>query len=89
MTAMSAKENRSLRQELEDVRDELRGLAGEVRVKMHLAGMEAKDAWGDLQPKLADYEQRIEAVTREVASELREIGDDLKTELEKLRARIG
>lgn len=89
MTAMSAKENRSLKQELDEVRDELRGLAGDIRVKVHLAGMEAKDAWGELQPRLEDYERRIEAVSRDVTSELRDIGKDLRKQLEKLRARLG
>lgn len=89
MTAMSVEEHSSVRQDLVGVRDDLRGLAGEVRVKIHLAGMEAKDAWSELQPKLADYERRIESVTRDVATELRKIGNDLKGELERLRARIG
>lgn len=86
--AMSAEENRTVRQEIEAIREDLQGLAGEIRVKMHLAGMEAKDAWQELQPKLADYERRVESKSREVGRELEAIGRDLKSELEKLRRRI-
>lgn len=89
MTAKSADENRSLRQELDQVRNDLQGVAEEVRVKVHLAGMEAKDAWAELQPKLDEYERRLATVSRDVGHELRDIGRDLKAQLEKLRKRIG
>ena len=89
MAAMSEQEHRTLRQELEAVRDDLKGVADEIRVKLHLAEMDAKDAWSELQPKLENYEKRIEGVSKEVVHELRGIGEDLKSELEKLRKRIG
>ena len=88
MSAMSADENRSVRQELEAVRDELRGIADEVRLKLHLAEMDAKDAWSELQPKLKDYEQRIAEASNDVAAELRAFGGELRVQLQKLRKRL-
>ena len=39
---------------------ELRKLRDEIRVQLHLAGMEAKSFWEGVEPKLADVEQKLE-----------------------------
>jgi hypothetical protein len=52
--------------------DTLRRMADEIRVKIHLAGMEAKDAWNELEPKLRGLEQRAETATTDVLDDLRE-----------------
>jgi hypothetical protein len=41
--------------------DDVRRLADEVRVKMHLAGMELKDKWKTLEPQLQDVEAKMKA----------------------------
>jgi len=42
---MSADEaDKTLKQDLEDTREDLKRTADEIRVKLHLAGMDAKDA---------------------------------------------
>jgi hypothetical protein len=41
--------------------NESRTLRDEARLKIHLASMEARDAWGRIEPKLLDAER--EAVT--------------------------
>ena len=61
--------------------DTLRRMADEIRVKIHLAGMEAKDAWNELEPKLRGLEQRAEAATSDVL-------DDLRERLSKLLERV-
>lgn len=61
--------------------DHLRRMADEVRVKIHLAGMEAKDAWNELEPKLRELEHRAEAATSDVL-------DDLRERLSKLLERV-
>jgi len=61
--------------------DELRRIADEIGLKIHLAGMDARDRWHALQPRLAELEQSISsagkragsAIDREIAS----IGDAL------------
>jgi hypothetical protein len=56
--------------------DELRTMRDEIRVRLHLAGMEAKDTWNrDLEPRFFTLEKRLE----------RDVGDAAKTALEDLR----
>ena len=49
-----------LKQEVERGLDEMRRLRDEVRVQLHLAGMEAKDAWYALEPRLEAAEKQVE-----------------------------
>ena len=39
--------------------DEVRRLADELELKIHLAGMEARDRWRLLQPRLSDLEKSM------------------------------
>ncbi|HRC57696.1 MAG TPA: hypothetical protein PKU97_17295 [Kofleriaceae bacterium] len=41
--------------------NDVRRLAEEVRVKVHLAGMDLKDRWKDLEPELHDFEEKVRA----------------------------
>ena len=72
---MSAEEaDKSLKQDLEDTRDDLKRMADEIRVKLHLAGLDAKDAWEEIQPRLKDFEKRFDAKADEVGEELKALG---------------
>lgn len=64
---------------------ELLRLADEVRLQLHLGGMEAKDAWHSLEPKLSRFDAMASAVGDEVARELKVLGRELKEDLCKLR----
>jgi hypothetical protein len=68
--------------------DEVRRIADELELKIHLAGMDARDRWRDLEPRLAEIEKSItgagkrasDVVERELASvgaALRRLRDDL------------
>jgi len=68
--------------------DDVRRMADELELKIHLAGMEARDRWHELQPRLAKIEQSIaragtrtsEAVEEELASiaaAVKRLRDDL------------
>jgi hypothetical protein len=76
------------KQDLAKARTELRGMADELRLKIHLAGMEAKDAWNKLEPKLLDFEKRAENAAQATAHELREVGKDLKQRIQKIRESV-
>lgn len=96
MPAMSADENRSFVEELEALGTDIRQSADEVRVQIHLAGMDAKDAWEQLQPRVEEFDRHVVKAARELASEakaagseLQEAGKTLRAELQKLRDRIG
>lgn len=53
-TTDTAKE---LKMRINDALKVLRRLRDEIQVEMHLAGMEAKDRWHALEPKLAEAEK--------------------------------
>jgi hypothetical protein len=52
-----------LKAELDKSIEMLKTLRGEIRVKLHLAGMEAKDRWNKLQPTLDAAEQAAKDAT--------------------------
>ena len=62
---------------MRNVLAELRKLRDEIRVQVHLGGMDAKKAWDELEPKLADADRMAENATeeayREVVATLRKL----------------
>ena len=86
---MSAEEaDKTIKQDLEDTRNDLKRAADEIRVKMHLAGMDAKDAWDDIQPRLEDFERRFDSKADEVSEELKALGSDIKQRLLNIKAKL-
>lgn len=86
---MSAQDaDKTLKQELQDTRDDLQRMADEIKVKLHLAGMDAKDAWNEIQPRLEDFEQRFDAKADEVGEELKALGNDIKQRLLNIKNKI-
>jgi hypothetical protein len=85
---MSTDKKTTLRQEFEKHRDELRQMADEIRVKLNLAGKEAKQAWQQIEPQLADFERKVDEVTSELAADFKRAGGELRKQLTKLRDRL-
>jgi len=86
---MSADEaNKTLKQDLQETRDDLRRAADEIKVKLHLASMDAKDAWDEIQPRIADFEQRFDAKADEVGEELKALGQEIKQRLANIKAKL-
>lgn len=78
--------NDRLSGELKTAYGELRTLAEEIRVQLHLAGMDAKDAWNrDLEPRLYSLEQRVES---EVSSATQQAVHELREAMSSFRARL-
>jgi len=87
---MSADEaNKTLKQDLQETRDDLKRTADEIKVKLHLAGMDAKDAWDEIQPRIADFEQRFDAKADEVGEELKALGQEIKQRLANIKSKLG
>jgi len=68
--------------------DEVRQIADELELKIHLAGMDARDRWHALQPRMAQLEQTLassskragEVIERElsaIGAALRKLRDDV------------
>ena len=77
-----------LRAEIQEARDELRQTADEIRLKLHLAGMDAKDAWNNLQPRIHEFERRFEQTTDVVEDELKAMGQDIVKHMRAIRDQL-
>lgn len=69
---------------------ELRRIADELELKIHLASMDARDRWQVLKPRLAEVEKQLahtgECATKVVQDELAAIGKVLHKLREDLKA---
>lgn len=59
----------------------LQQLRDEIRLKLHLASMDAKDEWDRLEPQVEHALSTIDSVARETV-------DDLKKRMTELRIRL-
>lgn len=64
---------------------DLRQLRDEVRLKLHLAGMDARSAWEKLEPSIAALEQEFEQKSEVVAQSLHDTVLALRARLRALR----
>ncbi len=86
---MSAEEaDKSLKQDIEDTRADLKRMADEIKVKLHLASMDAKDAWNEIQPRLEDFEKRFDAKADDVGEELKALGGEIKQRLLNIKKKL-
>ena len=74
----------NVRRELKETVNQLRTLRDEAKLKIHLAGMDARDAWDRLQPKIEEAERAAEHGTvaalesvQQTAKKLRELAGSL------------
>jgi hypothetical protein len=73
-----------LKKELAKGVTRLQTLRDEVRVRLHLAGMDLKDQWNKLEPHLEEVEKKAE----EVSDDARTAVAEAVKKLEKLRASL-
>ena len=86
---MSADEaEKTMKQELEETRNDVQRVADEIKLKLHLAGMDAKDAWEELEPKIAEFEQQFDAKAGEVGEELKALGSEIKQRLLNIKDKL-
>jgi hypothetical protein len=72
----------------EDALDDLRTMRDEIRVKLHLAGMDAKDAFAKLEPRLNEVEREVAKGGDAVADALDKTVDELGASFRKLRDQL-
>lgn len=68
--------------------NDLRQMADEIRVQLHLGGMEAKDAWAKFEPKLHAFEQKFERAAEDAGDDLDELAAVLRKEMQKIKDRL-
>ena len=89
----------SIRDELKQLSEKVKTYRDEAKVRMHLAGQEAKDEWNDLEKDWERFRTRLDGLwkdaedaSKEVSGDLREKteewGENLKSAYENLRNRL-
>lgn len=64
--------NARVEQGMKERLEQLKMLRDEIRLDLHLAGMDLKDRWRELEPKVLEAERRAEEVGIRVLDELME-----------------
>ncbi len=73
-----------LKEEIQKSVGLIRTLRDEVRLKLHLAGMDVKEEWRQLEPELADIERAANNLTEAT----RTAASDVVKRLSKLRSKL-
>ena len=81
--------DRDLERQLGDMADELKRLRDELRVRLHLAGLDVRDRWRELEPKLAQPEKLAHEVNETSRKRLAELRDRARELLERVRRESG
>jgi hypothetical protein len=72
----------------EETIDELRKLRDEIRVRIHLAAMDARDVWRELEPRVTRVERAIEKKGTAAAEEIGDLGERVMRALRDLKHRL-
>jgi hypothetical protein len=67
---------------------DLRRMADEVRVRVHLAGLDAKDAWAKAEAKLHELEEKAHQAGGRAKEQLTELATTLRRDLQELIGRL-
>jgi gas vesicle protein len=86
---MSNSEQNKIKEELDQLMEELTALADQVQLKLHLGGMDAQDAWRRLEPQLSELKERVSSASGALAQEAKKSAADVKAELHDLGALLG
>lgn len=78
----------SVRRSIHATLGEIQTLRDEIRVRVHLAGMDAKARWDELEPRLQALEAEAKEATTTAAVALRETASELLASYKKLRAKL-
>jgi hypothetical protein len=68
--------------------DDVRRIADEIEVKVHLAGMDARDRWKELQPRLAKLDLQFNEVGQRANAVIEKEARAIGVELKRLRDEI-
>lgn len=77
-----------VRKQFEHDLGELKKLRDEIRVKLHLAGLEVKERWKQLEPKLEEIERKVEAGSEELIGSTTRLFEEVGRAFRELGERI-
>ena len=82
---MAIDDKEEVRRNFESILAELQKVRDEIRVRIHLAGMELKDTWNALESRIEQIErQGSEEVTQKVRAAAEELRDAFRALRDKL-----
>ena len=77
---------------VDSIKQDIHRIADEIRVRIHLAGMEAKELWSKLEPRVQEFETMIASAADKVSDKLTDeaskVGQGLQDELTKLKSKL-
>ena len=88
MQSLAAMQNTTEKQDHSADLSSLTQLRDEIRVRIHLAQLDAKDKWQELEAQLANLEHRVSAEGGGVLGATAQLAKDLKQSLVDFRARL-
>jgi hypothetical protein len=76
--------------DFEELKADLERIRDEIRLKLHLASMDAKDEWHDLEGKWQSFSERAEMhkTAEGLGAALGDVGEELKQAYRRLRKAI-
>jgi hypothetical protein len=74
----------TLRERFEKEGEDLRAIRGELKVRMHLARLDAADLWEDLEDRWQHADAKLEAMSHASAETAEDVGAALKRVFEEL-----
>jgi hypothetical protein len=77
-----------LKKDLQDAVAGLRRMRDEMRVDLHLAGMDARDEWKKLEERFTHVEQAANAAAGDVTERTKQTVDDLSKAFGKFRESV-
>lgn len=70
---MAGPDKSQLKQEVDKAVAQLRSMRDEIKLQLHLAGMDAQEAWKKLEPSLGELEQKLGQVNEATKSKAQEL----------------
>ncbi|MCB9707023.1 MAG: hypothetical protein H6711_34600 [Myxococcales bacterium] len=68
---------------------DLRTMRDEIKLKLHLAGMDAKQAWEALEPRLGELEKQASEVSEATVEAAQKAAGELQSAFAELRKKLG
>ena len=81
--------DRDLEKQLREMADDLKRMRDELRVRLHLAGLDVRDRWNELEPRIGNAEKFAHEVNETSRRKLSELRDGLRDLLERVRRESG
>jgi hypothetical protein len=78
-------DNKQMREWMQQNLGKLKTLRDEIRVDIHLAGMDAKDKWKEMEPKLRDAEKMLDNVSEAAGKAMEEMVEGFRKFRESVR----